>query len=173
MLSVLLESRARPPKRAGGAALSVAVHLAILGAVTAAAAHGRVVPRRTERPAYMRLTVPRQVAPERALSDPLPTTRRRMGFAAPRIDIPTSKLSFAIDVEPRLSAPAWPVTPTCITCRGGVQNMTDAMMRGGGGAAPAESTEWRGGELLMRIVASTVPRYPERLRDAGVEGNVM
>ena len=47
------------------------------------------------------------------------------------------------------------------------------MMHGGGGNAADESTEWRGGELLMRIVASTVPRYPERLRDAGVEGNVM
>src|SRR5438309_1955891 len=154
MLAVLLESRARTPRRAGGAALSVAVHLAILGAVAAAAAHGRVVTRRTEGPAYMRLTMPRNVASQRTLSDPLPTTRRRTGFAIPRLDIPVSNLSFAINFEPRLSAPALPTTPTCISCRAGVQNMADAMMHGGGGNAADESTEWRGGELLMRIVAS-------------------
>src|SRR5262249_9196971 len=51
----------------------------------------------------------------------------------------------------------------------------------GGGAGPrsildgerASSTEWRGNELLMRIVTMAKPRYPERLRELGIEGTVV
>jgi protein TonB len=35
------------------------------------------------------------------------------------------------------------------------------------------STEWRGTELLMRIVATAKPRYPENLRQTGIEGTVL
>ncbi|HEX4683669.1 MAG TPA: energy transducer TonB, partial [Gemmatimonadaceae bacterium] len=173
MLAVLLESRARRPKRAGDAAFSVAVHVAIIGAVVVTAAHGGTVTHRIERAPYVRLTVPRNVARERPLSHQVPTMRPPTGFAIPRFDMPVSNLSFAINLEPKVSGPAWPAMPTCISCRGGVGSMADAVTRAGGANGGDDNSAWRGSELLMRIVASAVPRFPERLRDAGVEGSVL
>jgi protein TonB len=37
----------------------------------------------------------------------------------------------------------------------------------------ASSTEWRGNELLMRIVTTAKPRYPDYLRQVGIEGIVV
>ena len=36
-----------------------------------------------------------------------------------------------------------------------------------------ESTEWRGRELLSRIISSAKPRYPDALRSANVAGRVL
>jgi protein TonB len=41
------------------------------------------------------------------------------------------------------------------------------------GEGTAGTTEWRGKELLMRIERAAKPRYPEALRQSGIEGRVV
>ena len=50
MFGTLLESRATRRRRPGGAAVSVAVHMAIIGAITATTVHGRAVSREKPEP---------------------------------------------------------------------------------------------------------------------------
>src|SRR5215471_8197891 len=90
MLGVLLESRARRQRRTGGAALSVAVHVAIVGAVTA-------------------MTVPRPAAPKprievvRVRIDPTPTPKPSI---ARRTDVSLPRLGrISLDVDVRLPIP--------------------------------------------------------------------
>jgi protein TonB len=45
------------------------------------------------------------------------------------------------------------------------------ILAGGGGGDSA--APWTGRELLMRIVRTSAPRYPEPLRQAGVDGRVL
>src|SRR5262249_32653397 len=75
MFGTLLESRARRRRRPGGAAVSVAVHVAIIGAITATAAHGRIAPR--QKPEYIALVnFKKPTAPppidRTAVRDPMP-----------------------------------------------------------------------------------------------------
>jgi hypothetical protein len=48
MFGTLLEARARRHRRTGGAALSIAAHVAIIGVTTAATMHGTAAPHRRE-----------------------------------------------------------------------------------------------------------------------------
>ena len=53
MFGTLLESRARRHRRTGGAALSIAAHVAIIGVTTAATMHGTAAPRTAVKPEFV------------------------------------------------------------------------------------------------------------------------
>ncbi|HEY6830201.1 MAG TPA: TonB family protein [Gemmatimonadaceae bacterium] len=169
MLGVLLESRARRQRRAGGAALSVATHLAIIAFITMTTV--RVAPARPkhERPTAVYFAPPKTVSPPLAhvVSD-----QRAPGLS---IDIPT---------PPHIPVPQ--TIPTSLppidfknapasndVVLGGKDTHASAGPRSIiEGEAPA-STDWRGTELIMRIVTTARPRYPEHLRALGIEGTVV
>ena len=58
MFGTLLESRARRRRRPGGAAVSVAVHMAIIGAITAGTVHGKAVSKEKPGPVLLRFKNP-------------------------------------------------------------------------------------------------------------------
>ena len=169
MLGVLLESRARRQRRAGGAALSVATHLAIIAFITMTTV--RIAPARPnhERPTAVYFAPPKTVSPPlaRVVSD-----QRAFG---PAIEVPTLP---RIPVPQTMPSSLPPIEFTNATAS------TDVILGGGDshpsagprgileGEGPA-STDWRGTELLMRIVTTARPRYPERLRALAIEGTVV
>lgn len=170
MLGVLLESRARRQRRAGGAALSVALHLAIIAFITMTTV--RIAPARPNRepPTAVHFTAPKTVSPP---------------VARPVTDQRTSGPVFHMSRMPTIDVPR--VVPTslpAIDFKGG-SSPAEIVIGGngnsGGGVGPrgildgerASSTEWRGSELLMRIVTTAKPKYPDYLRQAGIEGTVV
>jgi protein TonB len=173
MLGILLESRARRQRRSGGAALSVATHLAIIGAVSVASAHGaprgrepvktpivRIVPP-TPKPVDRR-PEPAEAHPARVVSL-LELPRSRPAFVAPAIvpvGLPRIELSSGTPLDSLLLERG--------TGRGGTSRGIVVA-----GDDPPHSGAWTGTELLMRITTSAKPRYPEVLRQAGIDGRVL
>jgi len=172
MFGTLIESRPRRQRRSGGAALSVATHVAIVGMIGAF-----TVPR--EAPARKPIEVVHVSIAPRA------TTRRPESHAsdarAPRPGV------FSVAVNVRLPSPGFgPELPPIDLTRGpSIDSLLRASTSSGGatglggrfdltsdGVGDA-SGEWRGSELLMRIVTSAKPRYPEALRRAGIGGHVL
>jgi protein TonB len=171
MLGVLLESRARVQRRTGGIALSVVTHVALIGIATAATVHGSPTKPEKAKPVYVAFNRP---------PEPKPAPVQRQATS------PVVKLSRAPSV-PAIDFVAPPIVPPSLPPinPGGTPTTDDVVIvRGGSGsqtgraslfdAGPAESSnEWRGSEVLMHILASGKPRYPESLRQAGVAGSVL
>jgi protein TonB len=172
MLRVLLESRARRQRRVGGMALSIAAHLAIIGAVTATTVHAT---RPSRDPIVsVHLVPPAHPAPPSELEH----RSRASAHAAPRGEptIVVDQIHISADVPPTLppvdalpgplpnSEMTGPGTPTGSAT--GPRSIVD-------GETASDDTDWRGSELLMRIVTSATPRYPEPLRQAGLDGRVL
>jgi TonB family protein len=172
MLGVLLESSARRQRRTGGAALSVAVHVAIIGAVTA-------------------MTVPRPAEPKPRIEvvpihiDPTPTPRpsepRRADVSLPRLG------RIALDVDVRLPVPVISDHLPPIEASHGPP--LDSLLLAGGASSGGDprgrlgrldvSTDtvseraWSGSEAMMRVIRQAKPRYPESLRQAAIDGHVL
>jgi len=173
MLRVLLESRARRQRRAGGMALSIAAHLAIIGAVTATTVHARRPSR--DQIVAVRLAPPTHPAPPTPVEPrehrPIAheTSQPVSAIVIDRIPIPVNIPNGLPPVD-QMSSPmpnyetAGIGTPTGGTT--GPRSIVD-------GDGASDNTDWRGSELLMRIVTSGTPRYPELLRQAGVDGRVV
>lgn len=172
MLGVLLESRARAPRRSGGVVLSVAVHLAVIAAITANTVHGRTPPAEKPKVVLLRYGQPK-VTP--------PVTREVASSAtASRPDLPSLIIR---QVAVPTFAPK--SLPPVDFSRGAAFDsivISSAGSRGGGpvgphsvidGEDPSSATDWRGKELLMRIERSVTPRYPDLLRQTGIEGTVI
>lgn len=171
MLGVLLESSARVQRRNGGMALSVVTHVALISVATAATVHS--APAKPDKPRVEVIEFKRP--PEPKPVEPQPTT------AAPVVKLVSTPSIPVIDVvAPKIVPPSLPpINP------GGTETPDDFVInRGGSGtqagrpsafdAGPAESsTDWRGNEVLMHILTSAKPRYPESLRQAGVDGSVL
>lgn len=173
MFGVLMESKACRQRRTGGVAMSVAAHLAIVGAVTA-----MTVPKpRAERPKV-------DVYPVRIANDPPPppTEVRRTTTSPPRpgpfnrtIDIRLTVPQIS-DRLPPIDVAHGPPLDSLLLNSGG---------SGGGGDPRGQlgrldvagdtlgAREWRGTEALMRVIAQAKPRYPESLRQAAIEGRVL
>jgi len=169
MFGVLLESRARRQSRTGGAALSVAAHTAIIGAITAAAAHRHIVAQaRDTTQVYVHFAAPRAAPPTAPAAPPR--------FARP-IDIATLRNLRVAPLNLTNVAVAGPVVDfsgavnVCADCDGTASRPSTFFASNPPKAPGLE--EWRGAELMMRMLAPVVPRYPEALRSAGVEGTVI
>ena len=173
MFGVLLESRARRQRRPGSIALSVATHLAIVAAITMTTV--RIAPARPnhERPTTVYFAPPKTVQP------PVAHVVVDRSPSAPVLSIPILR---NIEVPREIPTSLHPIDFTTRT----VPN--DFVIGSGNGSGSAstglnryglldgehrDSTDWRGTELLMRIVTTGKPRYPERLRAAGIEGTVL
>lgn len=171
MLGVLLESSARRQRRTGGAALSVAAHLAIVGAVTAF-----TVPR----PPVKR--TPIEVVPVTLVKDAPPTPReqRPRTPSAPHvgpfsrlidIQIPTPAIPAAMQFDgTQIPAPN-DIIPSVVG--GGPTDARGKLGRLDFGDDSTDAREWRGNEALMRVITQGKPRYPESLRQAAIEGRVL
>jgi periplasmic protein TonB len=172
MFGVLLESRARVQRRGGGVALSVAAHVALISVATAATVHAR--PEKTEKPepVFVQFTAP---------PPPKPVPVQHEPSTAPVVKLASTPSIPVIDL---VAPPIVPPTLPPINPGGTPTPDGPVMTRGGSGgqpgyrsafdAGPAESsTDWRGTEVLMHILNSGKPRYPDLLRQAGVDGSVL
>ncbi|MDB4877168.1 MAG: hypothetical protein JWM41_3614 [Gemmatimonadetes bacterium] len=172
MLGVLLESNARKQRRTGGAALSVAAHMAIIGAVTAATAHGKGRPPEPVKVEIVRITPPPPAHPveQRHAAAPTPNTPRTPFTAVieiQHISVPTSIPTTLPNIEPAHGPPIDSIAIGGAGARSGRAVGLDV-----GDDAPANG-EWSGAELMMRIITSAKPRYPESLRQTGIAGRVL
>ena len=173
MFGVLLESRARRQRRTGGAVLSAASHLAIVGVVTAFPARGPAHAAAPEKPIVVRVAYPNEPAPrEQRRASTAQTSQSSTTIVAPTI--------LTIDVPQVTPVGLPPIQPAS-----GVS--LDSLIIGGSHSGreqgcgqglidnpPSdEKSEWRGNDLLMRIVEQSKPRYPEMLRQAGIGGRVL
>lgn len=170
MFGTLLESRAKRRRRPGGAAVSVAVHMAIIGAITATAVHGTPVSK--EKPATVLIRFKNPPAPPpttrtTVVRDPMPGPVTVTSITIHRIDPPTTILDHLPAIDSSFG-------------RG-----IDSIVIGGGNRSPGlasvvgageerkESNEWSAADLQTRILASGKPRYPESLRQAAIDGHVL
>jgi protein TonB len=171
MFGLLLESRARRARRTGGAALSVAAHTAIIGAAAALTAHGKA-DRHDERPviAVLRFAPPiTPVARTPVMNVPFHVRGAFIAartIATPTI-VPTSLPSIEMSTGASLDSLFISSAPSG-QGRGGRPSALDVR----GDESPTGGA-WTGTELLMRIVKSAKPRYPESLRQAGIGGRVL
>jgi protein TonB len=177
MFSVLLESRAPRARRAGSTMASALLHGALIAGAVALARprQGNAVPsERTHGDTLIYVVSKRPHGPppvasrrpsrsDQAATPPvLPAPRR--------IDVPTGALDHLppLDVGPvlnddlRIGGPARPLGGTPET---GLRALSDAP-----GAPLDELLVDRAPRLVGRAVE---PRYPERLREAGIEGRVV
>ncbi len=173
MFRTLLESRATRHRRTGGAALSVAAHVAIIGFATAATMQGTAAPHTPVKPEFVVFT------PSPA---PKPIERRATTAhpASSRTVVP-APITLVINT-PTMVPPSLPdidvtrgVTPDVVSIGGppttsGGSRYPDLVGPNGDGAA---SDKWNYREVLMNIVSSAKPRYPETLRQSGVGGRVL
>ena len=171
MLGVLLESRARRQRRKGGMALSIVAHLAIISAAVAGTAATKEVAK-PPKPTFVDV----RMATKPPEPKPVHEMRRESRQAATQVtDI----------VIKRIDPPTTiPVGLPNIDLRGAVS--ADSIVIGGGpgaknagvvggliGSDAPSSSEWRGNDAYMNLIKSATPKYPESLRQAGVDGRVL
>ncbi len=171
MFGTLLESRARRRRRPGGAAMSLAVHMAIIAAVTATTVRGSAV--KNEKSTFVLLRFDRHLAP------PPPVSHTSTTQAVTTGPIPITSIVIRHVEAPRtIPVDLPPIDPS-------PGNGTDSIVIGGGPSGPGlahgifdgtegnNQSEWRGVDLQTRIVTSARPRYPESLRQAAIDGTVL
>ena len=160
MLGVLLESKARRQRRTAGATLSVALHVAIIGAVVAGTAHGTTAPRTPEEVVTVHLAppkprdVPREShATSRASATPtVPTNVVIRHIDAPRV-IPTELPP--IDMTRGVAGDSVEIGGGSVTQVGSLGTLY-------GGESATESRDWDVRELLMHVVTTTPPAIRNR-----------
>lgn len=170
MFGTLLESRAKRRRRPGGAAVSVAVHMAIIGAITATTVHGTAVAK--EKPPeviHFKTTPPpphpaTQTTTSRA---PMPSPVTVAPIPIHRIEAPNMILDHLPPID---SSFGRGIDSIVIGSGKSSPGLATAL---GGGDERNESREWVGADLQTRILASGKPRYPESLRQAAIDGHVL
>ncbi len=172
MMEQLIESRAKRQSRKGGVVLSVAVHVVVIGIAMVATVQGASAPRSAVEYVPVRLVRPvpdkPRVAPATAAPRGNPVG---VSIVVPSIPTPT----FVPPSLPEIAVQAGPPLDSLFI--GSSRGASDGRGVGHGldlvGSDGPQSTEQRGVDLLMRIVATGKPRYPESLRQAGIDGRVL
>jgi TonB family protein len=171
MLAVLLESNAVLQRRNGGAAMSVATHLAIVGFVAAVTAKAPV-----RRPQVDPITPVHIAPPIVRPSTNLP--KANAGTKTPCLCVPVRSLPVFETIPPSLppidlGATADPGAADLPigTAQRGIGRLGAADLGEGGNGADG-ARDWTGSETLMHLLASERPRYPERMRTTGISGRV-
>ncbi len=169
MLGTLLESRALDQPRGGGATLSVAAHVALVGLVASTAAPRQHASVAAAPPPVIHFHIaappPRGAGQVDAVpfappaNVPRPPSIAIAPFTDPGTQIPS------ITIAPASTSDGLPLgTPT------GAGLAPSGILDGGGAAHDAAP---RGTDLLMWVVTTAKPHYPESLREAEVEGSVV
>jgi len=165
MLETLIESKAAKSRSAGGAALSVTAHTLLIAGAVYATAQARVEPSRFPqlvRPIYFPLPKPASQTAAPTTGHAVSRGGHRLIFVEPKLDIriPT------VDVTGVLSKPS----------DFGASTIGVAVGSGGErGTVPTGGT-FRADQVERQVAlmpGSSPPRYPETLRSAGVEGQVV
>lgn len=171
MFGQLLESRAHRARRTGGAALSVAVHTAIIGAAVALTAHGK-----SHRPILEPPVIVRFIPPATPTVVRTPVTQIPLSVRGPSLNVRV------IDAPLIVPASLPPIEMSTGLSLDSVVISSGRSSRNGrgsigtldlGGDETPRNGAWTGTELMMRIVSSAKPRYPESLRQAGIGGRVV
>ena len=170
MLGVLLESKAGKQRRTAGAALSVVVHVAIIAAAAVGTVQGTTTPLEKPKAVIVHIAPP----PPHEVRRTQPTTSTNAAppvspdivirhFDAPRFvlkEIPP------IDMTNSLAGDS-------IVIGGKESHGSSELGNMYPGDTQTESRDWDVRELLMHVVTQGKPRYPESLRNAGVDGRVL
>ena len=171
MFGTLLESRARRHRRTGGAALSIAAHVAIIGVTTAATMHGTAAPRTPIKPEFVVFKATPAPKPLERRASAAPPTSSRTAVPAP--------ITLVIS-PPTMMPPSLPdidltrgVTPDVVSIGGPPAAPGGGPGRTFGLTDSTASDKWSVREVLMNILSSAKPRYPEVLRQSGVGGRVL
>jgi periplasmic protein TonB len=175
MFGQLLESRSIRQRRTGGAALSIAAHLAVISAAAVATASGSGVGRENQTKVVV---IHYQPPPQPA---PPPEVQH------------VAQVTDAIPAAPTIAMPRQIQVPTIVPtslppvnlAQGSASDTVVFVLSGGSHAArqgavldlntsdAPSSGAWTANELMMRMVSSAKPRYPESLRQAGIDGRVL
>lgn len=173
MFGTLLESRATRQRRTGGSFASVVIHSVIITAAVVATARDAIVARPPEPVHIVRFNPPPEPAPApRTQSVAVSSASIVPGPALPRLNVPDivpvgiPPIDFS---APPTSASDWDGR------RVGVGNarcaLDDCSVQRG---ADGDRQTWSTRDILMQMIGSpTPPRFPEALRRAGVEGDVV
>jgi protein TonB len=172
MLGVLLESRRRRTRRTGGATMSVAIHLFIIGIVAAGTTQ---LPRHEREGPILMVPIDPPPVARRVTTEVVSSVPRAPTFASPTIrnlrialpDIPSIELPQNVAMEPRPGIVDFAIN------RGLSRYVAGIVGGDSGTAGTGGSGIWSGSETLMRITSPVRPRYPEVLRSAGVGGIVL
>lgn len=171
MFSTLLESRSQRTRRTGGSLLSIALHAAAIGAMVAATANATV--RTRDDPGETRITFAPPPKPTPQQRTPSAAVERVFSNTAPALGTPT--LDVPLDI------------PTGIPPVDLSKGVTDASVfdtgkRGvptgvPGGATTLPSTGYFfAGQVekpAMSLPGTLGPAFPDMLRSAGIEGQVL
>jgi protein TonB len=170
VFTTLLESRAARQRRAGGSVASIVIHSVIITAAIAATARHAVVPP----PAETVLIIPfiRPQLPPPAASHPVATASMVPAppnvfqrFVVPTV-VPTTVPSIDFSAAP--ASPdftAGPIAPSGVECK--LADCSGPKLVDGQALLSAR-------DVMMQLRDEPVPpRYPESLRRAGIEGDVM
>jgi TonB family protein len=175
MKVVLLESGARPSRRLGGGLASVVLHGALIGLAlyatratmgpkNAIAAEKTPITFLPPKPPPMaKILQPSAAAPSAAPAFAIPTMAR---ISVPTI-VPVGLPEINFEVAPMTD-------PTLYSGAGETRSTGPVSVVGAGnGTGTDGGGMWSGAELAMRLlVTPDKPRYPNQLRDSGVEGTV-
>jgi periplasmic protein TonB len=171
MFQALIASRVTRTRSVGGSLVSVVVHASIVGALVVATAHATVAHVSEQRETAVKFTTTTPPPPPPAPATPKVFTAAPVakGFLVLRtpIDIPTSLPPIDLSVPPTN-----PDDVTGIGKPGGRANGLD----GATGIAPALNGVFLESEVekpVMVLPGTTGPAYPEMLRSAGIEGQVL
>jgi len=169
MFGTLLESRARRRRRPGGAAVSVAVHMVIIGAITAGTVQGTGTPKEKPQAVLLRLKNPPPPPPkpvDHTIRDLVPGPVIAGPIQIHRIDPPQMILDHLPPIDSSFGRGLDSIVIGGSSSPGLAHALVDGPERN-------EPSEWVGADLQTRILASGKPHYPESLRQAAIDGRVL
>jgi protein TonB len=165
MLETLLESKSRTSRSAGGTAVSITAHTLLIAGALYATAQARVEPAHSLLPVrtiFFPLPHPAVPTPPADPAHSIQSNGPRLMFVEPNLDIriPSVEMSNVI-------SRASDFGPTTIGPTGGSDGESGTVPTGG--TFRADQVE----RQVAVMPGSSPPRYPEALRSAGVEGQVV
>jgi periplasmic protein TonB len=171
MFATLFESRAVPQRRTGSSITSVVLHGMIITGAAIATTRDVIVARQPESP-MVRVDFSRPASPP----PPRQTATTATSDVAPMRPTPIIVVPVAMPVGiPPIDFSA-PVTPSDFVSDRGAGPFAQCILECPGlpRRVPGAGDVWNANDVMMRLRGDPVPpRYPESLRRAGVEGDVV